>query len=144
MRPKLRQPYIRYISVAICLLAVLSNSDVVVLCIGEDGHIAIEAVNNKCCGHSAVGVSERVSIAFEKGGLSANKDDCGSCVDIPLSAGLAKPLSTAERINPTLSVLSATCILPLNSSDFSTLRLVLETFVPTPYFAPLRSIILLT
>jgi len=50
-----------------------------VLCLGENGHVAVESVGGACCGHDASG-----DMALYMG------DVCGPCLDIPF-------LSVAEH-----------------------------------------------
>lgn len=52
-----------------------------VLCIGADGHIALEIAKNGRCGHpSSVALREHVTQ------MPQNTDHCGPCVDVSLSA----------------------------------------------------------
>jgi hypothetical protein len=52
-----------------------------VLCIGADGHIALEIAKNGRCGDlSSVSPSEHITP------MSQNTDHCGVCVDVSLSA----------------------------------------------------------
>ncbi|MHC4617794.1 MAG: hypothetical protein ACYTEQ_08580 [Planctomycetota bacterium] len=141
----LRQTCIRYIIAATCLpVTVVGNSDMVVLCIGEDGHMAVEAVSSNCCGSFPVSVSERGVGVFAADGRSANGEDCGSCVDIPLSAGAVGSLSMGKKIN--LSFPAATAVISLSAAaaQISELKSALKSFELFPFFTPLRSVILLT
>jgi hypothetical protein len=52
-----------------------------VLCIGADGHIALEVANNGRCGNFAF-ASSREHITP----VPQNRDHCGACVDVSLSA----------------------------------------------------------
>ncbi len=141
MRAKPKQASIRFISVAICILVVISNSQLFVLCIGQDGHVAIEAANSNYCGDLLASVSREASLTSAERASSSNKSSCGSCMDIPV--GLVGAFKKPNRVNPTS--LTPTTIIPvtINSCDFSKYQLALESFTPTPYFTPLRSIILL-
>jgi hypothetical protein len=132
----------RYLSVLIILLLAFSNSQAVILCIGEDGHIAVEVASSDCCTNPPVGTSKADVTIFVDDSHSED-DDCGSCVDIPLFAGGAYTLTAAEKENPSHITTAAMGPLPVEAIQTSGLGLVLESFTPTAYFTPLRSVILL-
>ena len=132
----------RYLSALIILLLAFSNSQAVVLCIGEDGHITIEAASSNCCTNAPVGTSKAGATIFVDDSHSAN-DECGSCVDIPLFGGGTYTLTTAKKENPSHMTTAAMGPLPVEAIQTSGLGLVLESFTPTSYFTPLRSVILL-
>ncbi|MHC4575314.1 MAG: hypothetical protein ACYS76_14475 [Planctomycetota bacterium] len=144
MNVKLRQTYIRFIIAAICLPVVVGNSDMVVLCIGEDGHMAVEGVSSNCCGNLPVGVSDRGVPTFVADSSSANSGDCGSCVDIPLSTGVAGSLSMGKKVNLLFPALTAVIPLSAATAQISELKSALKSFELFPFFTPLRSVILLT
>jgi hypothetical protein len=143
MRTNLKQAYIRFISIAICTLVVISNSQLFVLCIGQDGHVAIEIPGSDCCESIAVGVAKTDLTAVDKGGSVASNGDCSSCVDIPLSAGLADTPGIAKRAS--LFFLASAPVGPshVETPQLSEPQLAFDTFLPNPYFTPLRSIVLL-
>ena len=111
-----------------------------VLCLGEDGHIAIEAMDSDCCAESHLSHSRAACLA------STNKEppsenDCGACLDIPISVestALVKEPCQVDRVFPA-AVAPAT----VSIADFSEYQPVSEPFAPPPYFAPLRTIIIL-
>ncbi|MHC4639220.1 MAG: hypothetical protein ACYTBV_17215 [Planctomycetota bacterium] len=143
MRAKPEQGSIRFISIAICFLVVIGNSELVVLCVGQDDHVAIEVAGSDCCESLAVCVARTDLTAVDKGGSVASNGDCSSCVDIPLSGGLVDTPGIAKRAS--LFFLASAPVGPshVETSQLSELQLGLESFIPTPYFTPLRSIILL-
>lgn len=143
MRLKHKRAYIQYISVVICLSVVFSNSEAVILCISEDGHIAVETASSDCCAGFPVGFSENRVFASDERDQPANSDDCGPCVDIPLSAGLAGTVTVAKQRNLTILASAPIGSPPAQSHQFSELRLAIESFTLISYFTPLRSIILL-
>jgi hypothetical protein len=138
---KSRQAYIRCISAVICLLVALANSEAVVLCMGEDGHVAIETVGSSCCESAQIGTSEGHSAVFVDDSQYAG-DDCGSCVDIPLSGGYAGSLNTAKKANLSFAASSPAAPLPA-SPQVSERQLAGKSLELTPFFTPLRSVILL-
>ena len=138
-----RRAYIQCISVVICLLVALSNCGVVVLCIGGDGHIAIETTGSGCCGHTFSAISKGDATAFIEDSGPAN-EDCGSCVDIPLSGGFAGSATISKKANVWSCVTTAVSTLPQADPQMSGLKPAVESFEITPFFSPLRSVILLT
>ncbi|MHC4193094.1 MAG: hypothetical protein ACYSP9_02825 [Planctomycetota bacterium] len=143
MRARPKQASIRFISVAICTFVLISNLQLFVLCIGQDGHVAIEVAGSDCCESLAVGVARTDLTAVDKGESAASNDDCSSCVDIPLSGGLADTPGIAKRAS--LFFLASAPVSPshVETPQLSELQVALETSLLTPYFTPLRSIILL-
>ncbi|MEK7993974.1 MAG: hypothetical protein AAB403_09250, partial [Planctomycetota bacterium] len=65
-----------------------SSSEAMVLCIGQDGHVAIEASDSRCCGHLPWVSGIQYAHTLVATGSSARDDDCGTCLDIPISSGL--------------------------------------------------------
>jgi len=120
-----------------------SSSEAIVLCIGHDGHVAIEASDSHCCGHLPwVSGLQDVHTLVAVGG-STQDDDCGPCLDIPISNGLAEAVQAPNGVRPeTGSSFSVDLVLPeyFNSCE-STLDLL--PLIVQPYFPPLRSVILL-
>ncbi|MHC4463564.1 MAG: hypothetical protein ACYS6W_14905 [Planctomycetota bacterium] len=143
MRTKIGRSFVRCIITATCLLVALGNSGTFILCIGEDGHVAIEAAVSDCCESHRVDVTETPFVAFGRSDPQASSDDCGSCVDIPLSVGLTDILSIAKRASLVFVASAPVGPSPVETPQLSDLVFALESFMPTPYFTPLRSIILL-
>jgi hypothetical protein len=132
----------RYLSVLIILLLAFSNSQAVVLCIGEDGHIAVEVASSDCCTNVSAGIAEADATRLADDGHS-DDDHCGSCVDIPLFGGGAYTLSTTKNENPTDTDTAAMGVLPVETIQASGPGLAVESFTHTSYFTPLRSVVLL-
>ena len=141
MKTKLRRSIIKYLSASLCLLLVYTNSSAIVLCIGQDGHVEIEITASDCCTDDH---SDETAKATENPGPSIKQNDCGSCVDIPISYGLSGNLDKLQKTIPT-SLASAT-ISPSNnnSSDFCNSRIITTSLTQSTYFIPLSTIILLT
>jgi len=79
----------RYIAYLVVLADILGGIPGLVVCVEENGHIAIEAFNRGCCGHSTNHI-EPASVRLE--GVNNpeldEKDTCQSCVDIPIMSGI--------------------------------------------------------
>ena len=111
-----------------------------VLCLGENGHIAIEAVNSECCAESHLSHSRAACVVSTNRELPS-ENDCGACLDIPISIGsaaLVKEPCQIDRAFPAPVALATA-----NIADFSEYQPVSESFAPPPYFVPLRAIIVL-
>jgi hypothetical protein len=143
MTLKFIQPYMRYVSAVICLLVVFNNCGVVVLCIGEDGHVAIETTGSSCCVATCSTISKGDATWFIEDSGPAS-DDCGSCVDIPLSGGIAGSVTVAKKANVWSCVPTPVSALPAASPQKSKLKPAVKSIELTPFFTPLRSVILLT
>ena len=113
-----------------------------VLCRAEDGRVAIEAANGDDCAKSPACHPAEHSDAHSENEISS-RDDCGDCVDFPLSIGSALALKKASQVNIKLST-SAAPILTADCPAESATHLSLPELVPPPpYFTPLGSVILL-
>jgi len=143
MRLKPKQSYIRSLSLIICLSITISSLGPAILCIGEKGHIAIEAIRSRCCQSFAAGANQSASIRADQHSLLSDDDDCGSCVDIPLSAGFSVTPDNIKKVSSTLLPLTMTCPWAIKCSDPSEFQSASEFFIRTHYFTPLRSVILL-
>jgi hypothetical protein len=143
MRFSREQAYVRCLSAAICLLAMFSSSQPMVLCLGHDGHVAIEASGSACCGHLPWVVCEMSRPAFGAAGRSAEDDDCGPCLDIPISSGSADAFEAPDQAPPDLSASIAVDPLPVAHCSFPDSHLDLKFLTPLSDFTPLRSVILL-
>jgi len=112
------------------------------LCCGEDGHIAIEAVGNSCCTeiltYDSTGGS--VSSAQEE---PNPEDHCGDCVDISISVGLATITKDRCSVSSMTAMTVASAFAAFNSPDPSEYQSLPEPLTLIGYFTPLRSIILL-
>jgi hypothetical protein len=137
-----RKVYNQCLSVLICSMLIVSSSQMLVLCKGEDGHVAVEMVGSCCCNNLPSGVFREASVTSVKEGFTS-KNNCGACVDIPISIGFATTIKKSNLVNTTVPASTTSILAAINSSDFSEYQLVSEPFTPTGYFTPLRSIILL-
>ena len=143
MGSKRRRTHIQYLSVALCLVLGFSSSEVMVLCIGQDGHVAIEASDSRCCGHPPWISRFQDANAFVAAGCSAQDDDCGACLDIPISSGLTEAVQAPKEVQPdTGSSFIVDLLLP-DYSRFLESNFDLKFLIVQSYFPPLRSVILL-
>ena len=65
------------------------------LCVGMDGHVAVETGENGACGELAAEVGPS-SAAFTAGHGGDSDDHCGPCVDTPLDLTAIVSVSTAK------------------------------------------------
>ena len=56
-----------------------------VICIGDDGHMAIEVADGDCCGVPCETTFEHASNGAGKQMISESNEGCGECTDIPIS-----------------------------------------------------------
>ena len=142
MMKLIRKSCIVCLSVMLCFLLAVSGTQTVVLCYGEDGHIAIEAAWSSCCSKISEGPSQVCSADSPEKGFSSERD-CGACVDIPTSIGFAAVAKESGRGNPAIPASGIIAFAVVDSCDFSEYQSVPEPFVPPSYFSSLRSIVLL-
>ena len=116
-----------------------------VLCIGEDGHIKIEAATHSQTDTPAE-VCEQSTLCFVE--APSSEDHCGSCLDIPIfiSTGDEAYVVSTQNLSPTHSVSTVAVLASpqTTSATVSTLNPI-SNFPPRipPALGPLRAVILL-
>jgi len=134
--------YNKCVVVLVCLLIAGNSAHGIVLCFGADGHIEFESAFHKRCNDPVHSQSS------DQSHLSCEADHergkhCGPCVDVPIPIGLAKISHIPKQLNPTFPVPVTNIIISNYKPDSSTYNFTPNTFVPSPYFTPLRTVILL-
>lgn len=124
------------LAIQICCLITGGGLDMAVICHADDGHVAIEPANAEGCTNAPI---NRHTDNHETG-LSA-KDDCGDCIDVPLSIGRATTLK--KPLKPSAATVIAFAPPSNGASDATVHKLLPELLLPPPYFDPLSSIVLL-
>lgn len=143
MRLKRRKTHVQYLSAVVCLVLTFSSSEAMLLCIGQDGHVAVEVSDSRCCGHlPRISCLQDAHTLVAAGCLAAD-DDCGACLDIPISSGLAEAVQAPNQAQPDTGPSSSADLSLLD--DLSSLESNLDLKLPIvpSYFPPLRSVILL-
>ena len=137
-----KQIYKKCVVVLICLLICGNSAQGVVLCFGSDGHAEIEPVLHQRCDdpvHSYTSDQNQLSYQVDH----EQDKHCEPCVDVPLSICLAKIHRASKQLNSTFPAPVINVIVAGDKFNFSTYNSASKPFVSTPYFTPLRSIILL-
>ena len=84
-----------------CCLSGLILQGSRVLCVGDNGHLKIEAVIRACCTQPATSIVPIEAVTTQLGTANSNTDHCGGCVDFPLSATPAlKSQASVRNIPP--------------------------------------------
>ena len=139
-----KQVYKKCVVVLICFLIAGNSVHGTVLCFGADGHTEIESAFHERCNdpvHSHAPDQNQLSYKAEH--EKAKHKHCEPCVDIPISISLAKISHTPKQLNPTFPVPATNTIIGTDKPDSSAYNFTPNTFVPSPYFRPLRTVILL-
>jgi len=123
-------------------LAVAGGAHAAVVCHSEDGHVAIEAATDEGCVKAPSDHCPDDAETSAEHQVSPT-DNCGECVDIPLSIGMAIIVKKPCKTNPAAPLSTAIDPAIVSSSDFSQYHSAPDPFAPPPYFTPLRSIILI-
>lgn len=84
-----------------CLCAVIAGTGNFVLCLGENGHIAIEFAHNDPC-HSSRGHAEESSMEPHRG---ISDEHCCSCFDIPITVEDIDELHFGSNFSKTADLL---------------------------------------
>jgi len=111
------------------IVLMLSGSQGMVLCIGEDGYVAIKTLmTSDCCNNLYSSVTREVSPISLKGTFSSGKDNCGPCVDIPIPIQLAGVSKKPNSVNLTLQVSATIIPSAVSSCDLSGYQIRPELF----------------
>jgi hypothetical protein len=94
-----------------CLLGTVGHAGLI-LCVGECGGTQIESAWEGCCANP-----EAESLASRPTSLlplptSASTDDCGACVDIPLSSPSLNSPPTSRPFQPDAQAFAVVALLP--------------------------------
>jgi len=133
-----------------CLIALtgiafmVSSMQGIILCVAEDGHVAIEFASSVCCDSLDASISPEGSTASHKDIFLSSKENCGPCVDMPISVLLTNISKKLHPVDPTTVVLTTIVTAIIPSEDISGYQLGTELFASVnPCLASLRTIILL-
>ena len=143
MKLRCRKTHIQFLSGALCLVLMLGSSEATVLCIGQNGHVAIEASDSGCCGHLSRTCCPHDAHCLFAAGSSTQDDDCGACLDIPISSGSADAFQAPSNAPPDFSVSTAIDLLPAVHIALLESHLDLKFLNPLSDFPSSRSIVVL-
>jgi hypothetical protein len=131
------------------LSVLISGTPGMVLCIGADGHVAIETAHHDTCHDTCeTGSHHRTPEPLIK--KHAREYDCNSCIDLALSLDHAlhstAPSTTSRSVTKTLkNATSTTLIYSLKTAETSIQRLASGmTARPSPHLSVQRVTILRT
>ncbi|MFN7970936.1 MAG: hypothetical protein U0166_01060 [Acidobacteriota bacterium] len=140
----MKQPlpsHLTVLALVALMLPAPSGSLGVVLCIGEDGHVAAEPALRGACGpqpQAADRISTELEVAVPADG------HCGPCGDVPMLQSAARASRTMSGA-PTLATTSlAWCVALPSLADRASWKPVAVEPPRGPTLASLRSVVLLT
>ncbi len=129
MKLTCRKIYNHCFIVLVGIVLMLSSSQGMVLCTGEDGYVVVKTlISSDCCNNLYAGVTREVSTISLKGTFSSGKDNCGPCVDIPIPVQLARVSKKPNPVNLALRVSAAIIPSAISSCDFSGYQIRPELF----------------
>ena len=145
MNRKIRKIAVPIIWLLIYVLTIPTQLSSYVLCIGEDGHIKIEAALHGRT-DAPTKVCEQSTLCFAE--APSSEDHCGSCLDIPIfiSVGDKAYVVSTQNLSPTHSV-STVAVLDSPQTTAATVSTInaIPNFPPRvpPALGPLHAVILL-
>jgi len=98
MFSKIHTNFLRYpkattwLTLSVYLLVGFGVTNSFILCIGEDGHVAVETAINDCCNQHPVISTQPANQSHTENVISSadhpsDDNHCGSCIDVPLVTG---------------------------------------------------------
>jgi len=127
----------------ISLLAILNVLRVPVLCVGRDGHVAVEPAGHEHCAHAGHQHDEEAGKADVAPHCHVEGAPCRSCTDIPILTGVSEsPIKSSDGI--TCVFFSVDCSVSSGAidGDVGAASLGPSNASGSTYFIPLRSIVL--
>ena len=137
-----QQMFKKCIIIFLSLLIVGNLAHWKVLCFGADGHIELESAFHKCCedpDHSSAPDQNELSY---KAGHETCKH-CGPCVDMPIFNGLVQIFNTPQKIITKFPLTTTSMLVDTDKLNSSVYNVASNTYTDTPYFSPLRTVVLL-
>lgn len=139
--------YVRkeFVAVLVCLSLIGNCVYGTVLCFGADGHVEFEsAFHQQCTDHVHSESTDHSHHSSEHKHEHDKHCHNGQCVDVPIPLGLAKIAQTPEPLNSTFIALATDVVVGVEQADSSEHSYsASNVFAFTPYFTPLRTVILL-
>jgi len=112
--------------VLLSFVVMLNASQTMVLCVGHDGHVAVELAGHNHCR-----------------GEHASDSHCCPCTDIPIPIGPCTEHNAADRVVPGSVHLAATLSLTQTTmAEVESSFASASPAIPTSFYTPLRSIVL--
>lgn len=128
----------RPLSIVLAALVALNMSQAVVVCVGADGHVALEAAGHDHCHHDAY--------AHDLPGPAdhshAGDQPCKPCTDIPVCAGAVQHAFKPSHV-PALACAPVDWIAPSAFAAREAAQADLESLISAAtFFLPLRTVVL--
>jgi hypothetical protein len=134
----------RFAFLLICLFVWAGASQGVVVCVGFDGHVALEPAFHERCHHHVHAEEIVAGQPTEEISSHSESRHCQPCIDIPVSLGLPRDYPQPAKLQPRPPISNAPVNGDMTVEAISMFAGVSEPFyITTPYFDPLRTIILL-
>lgn len=112
--------------VLLSFVAMLNASQVIVLCVGHDGHVAVEVAGHSHCR-----------------GAHASDSHCRPCTDIPIPFGPCTEHNAVDKLVPGSIYLAASLsLLQTTPADVESVLASASPLIPISFYTPLRSIVL--
>lgn len=122
----------------------LGSTQGAVHCQAENGHVAIEFAGSGCWNNRNVSVLSGESTPFPSEGFASSEDDCGPCVDTPVSIHLLRVSRSHNPVTPAPQACPMMTSATIFGCDTSLYQSSSELFAAlSPTLTSLRSVIIL-
>ena len=112
--------------ILLSLVAMLNASQTMVLCVGHDGHVAVEIAGHDHCR-----------------GEHASDSHCCPCTDIPIPVGPCTKHNVADKLVPgSVHLTASLSLLETTPADVGTVFASTSPLILPSFYTPLRSIVL--
>ena len=133
----------RLLTIVLTVLVASNMSQAVVVCVGADGHVAIEAAGHDYCAHAGHAHDSSAPVSGGEDHSRAGGDSCEPCTDIPLCAGAAADSFKPSQVSADACI-SAHCGMPsASTAPVAEGTLDQERFISlATFFLPLNTVVL--
>jgi len=138
-----KQIYKKSIIVFLCLLIVGNLIHWRVLCFGADGHVEVESAFHDCCSEPDHSTTIPDYDVFSSSEGHEMCEQCGPCIDIPITNKLVRITKTTQKLNLKSPELTTYFLVDNDNYNSSDYHLVTKTFSDTSFYTPLNTVILL-
>ena len=133
----------KLLTIALTVLVALNMSQAVVVCVGADGHVAIETAGHDHCACDAHAHGSSAPSTGSEDDSHAGSESCEPCTDMPICAGAAEDSFKPSQVSAD-ACMSAHCGMPsASTSPAAEGTLDQELLIPlATFFLPLNTVVL--
>jgi hypothetical protein len=133
----------KLLTALLAVLVVLNMSQAVVICVGADGHVAVETAGHDHCSHDARAYDSSVPVPAGGDPSHAGGASCEPCTDIPICAGAVEDSFKSSHVSVNACMPASCNILSASAIETAAGAIDFDQLLSLPtFFLPLRTVVL--